>query len=368
MSPQAAACSSNRSVCIAHEDSKLMAAGHVVGVYGATGRTGGFVVAELERRGLQPMAIGRDAARLRDLGARNQDIETRVADPHTPLSLNDAFAGASLVINCAGPFLDTAGPIAEAALRAGIHYLDVTAEQASASLTLQHFDSPARAKGVVVAPAVGFFGGLGDLLASAAIRGWREADEIQIAIALDSWHPTRGTVLTGQRNTSQRLVVTHGELQPIEIPPARSTWTFPEPFGFQQLTEVPLSETILIHRHLQVTEVHNFLNEAPLRDLNDPATPPPQSSDEWGRSAQQFVMEASVRRGGETRRALAKGRDIYAVTAPLVVEAARRILDGAVEGGGSFAVGQMFDAASFLQTLEPEHMSVDLPGVIRAQI
>jgi short subunit dehydrogenase-like uncharacterized protein len=315
-----------------------------------------------------PLAIGRDPVRLEDLRARRQDMETRVADPLSRSSLNEAFAGVSLVINCAGPFLDTAGPVAEAALRVGVHYLDVTAEQASASQTLTHFDSPARAKGVIVAPAVGFFGGLGDLLASAAVSEWKEADEIMIAIALDSWHPTKGTVSTGQRNTFDRLVVTHGELQPVEIPPARSRWRFPEPFGLQELIETPLSETILIHRHLQATEVHNFLNATSLRDLNDPATPPPQAFDEWGRSAQQFVMEVSARRGGETRRASAEGRDIYAVTAPIVVEAARRILDSGVQGGGGFAVGQMFDAANFLQALEPEHMSVDLPGFMGIQM
>ncbi|HZD68971.1 MAG TPA: hypothetical protein VFA45_08680 [Actinomycetes bacterium] len=36
-------------------------------------------------------------------------------------------------------------------------------------------------------------------------------------------------------------------------------------------------------------------------------------------------MDVVARRGTETRRAVASGRDIYAITAPIVVEAAQRL-------------------------------------------
>nr|BFE78905.1 hypothetical protein GCM10020093_015060 [Planobispora longispora] len=41
-----------------------MGAAETVAVYGATGHTGRFVVAELLRRGFVPVLVGRDAARL----------------------------------------------------------------------------------------------------------------------------------------------------------------------------------------------------------------------------------------------------------------------------------------------------------------
>jgi hypothetical protein len=62
---------------------------------------------------------------------------------------------------------------------------------------------------------MGFYGGLGDLLATAAMGDWASADEIRIGIALDSWRPTLGTRLTGQRNTAPRLVITGGKLAPL---------------------------------------------------------------------------------------------------------------------------------------------------------
>ena len=42
--------------------------------------------------------------------------------------------------------------------------------------------------------------------------------------------------------------------------------------------------------------------------------------------AQTFLVDVVVRFGGMERRAAAAGQDIYAVTAPLAVEAVRRIL------------------------------------------
>jgi hypothetical protein len=67
-----------------------------------------------------------------------------------------------------------------------------------------------------------------------------------------------------------------------------------------------------------------------------------------------------VRNGMDTRHAIARGRDIYAFTAPLVVEAAQRILDGTVVGVGVLAPGEMFDAPSFLRALAPEHLTFEM--------
>jgi hypothetical protein len=63
----------------------------------------------------------------------------------------------------------------------------------------------------------------------------------------------------------------------------------------------------------------------------------------------------------ETRRAIVRGRDIYAFTAPLVVEAVQRILNGAVEGVGVLAPGEMFDAPNFLRALTPEYLTFVVP-------
>jgi hypothetical protein len=106
-----------------------------------------------------------------------------------------------------------------------------------------------------------------------------------------------------------------------------------------------------------VCELHTYLNTAPLRDLANVATPSPVAADASGRSAQTFLVEVEVRQGSKVRRATARGRDIYAVTAPLVVEAVERVLRNAPAPGGVFAPGALFDAQDFLAALAPDVLS-----------
>jgi len=329
-------------------------------VFGAYGHTGRFIVAELRKRGWNLVLSGRDAGRLSALAAEYRDLEARPASVDSPEALDRALAGSSLIINCAGPFLDTAEPILAAALRSGSHYLDVTAEQASAAATYERFDKSARDAGLIVIPAMGFYGGLADLLATTAVGEWAAADEIRIGIALDSWRPTLGTRKTGQRNKARRLIIANGGLVPLPDPAPTDSWKFPQPFGTQQVVELPFSETILIARHLHVSALHTYLNITPLKDLRDPATPPPAPADETGRSAQIFIVDVVVKNGSHTRRATARGRDIYAVTAPLVAEAAQRILGGSIQRRGVLAPGEVFDAPNFLRALAPQHLLLEI--------
>ena len=324
-----------------------------VAVYGAAGHTGRFVVKELSRRGFAAIAIGRNEATLAaaDFPA---GVRRDVAALEDAASVGRALTGAAAVINCAGPFLESADPLVSAALRAGIHYLDVTAEQTSAQGTFERYSAAAKEAGVTVIPAMGFYGGLSDLLATAAMGDWSHADEARIGIALDSWRPTVGTRVTGRRNTARRVTISEGKLQPLADPAPNTVWSFAEPFGAQEMVELPFTEAILIGRHLQISELHTYLNTAPLRDLRDAATPPPVAADASGRSAQTFLIEVEVRQGSTVRRATVRGRDIYAVTAPLVVEAVERVLSNPKTQGGVFAPGALFDAQVFLAALAPD--------------
>ncbi|MCA1407355.1 NAD(P)H-binding protein [Ensifer sp. IC3342] len=327
-----------------------------VAVFGAAGHTGRFVVTELLGRGITPIAVARNVAKLADFADRG--IEVRSGSADDPHSLDQAFKGAAAVINCAGPFLDTADAVASAALRAGIHYLDVTAEQPSAQAIYDKFDKAARDAGVLVIPAMGFYGGFADLLVTAAMGGWEFADQIRVGIALDSWHPTQGTRITGEKNTAPRMIVANGELTPVRQPAAEIDWDFPEPFARQKVVELPFSEIVVIARHTRSSELRTYLNRTALSDVRDPATPPPKPADEKGRSAQIFLVEASVRKGEQIRRIAAEGQDIYAFSAPLISEAVQRILDGRVRGSGAQAPGAIFDARDYLDALAPHHLSL----------
>lgn len=322
-------------------------------VYGGYGHTGHFVVEELLRRGLTPVVAGRSPAKVEAYVANRRGVEGRAVALDDPRRLQQELADCGAVINCAGPFLDTALPLASAAVAAGAHYLDVTAEQPAVQAVHGQLHDAALAAGVAVVPAMAFYGGLADLLTTAAMDDWDRADEVSVAIALDRWWPTAGTRVTGRRNTAARLVVSGGRLVPLGDPAPTTTWHFAEPFGEQQVVALPFSEVVTIARHLDVGELRSWLNTSALADLRDPDTPPPPADDAEGRSAQRFAVDVVVRRDGSERRTGVSGRDIYAVTAPVVVEGAVRLLTGRAAGAGAVAPGEVFDAADVLASLSP---------------
>jgi len=69
-------------------------------------------------------------------------------------------------------------------------------------------------------------------------------------------------------------------------------------------------------------------------------------------------MDVIVRRREAERRLVARGRDIYASTAPIVVEATERIINGFARRTGVVAAGDAFDARDFLNALSPAHLEI----------
>lgn len=255
--------------------------------------------------------------------------EVRPASVEDPASLDRALAGAAAVINCAGPFAATVEPVVDAALRAGIPYLDITGEPRRWS------------------PGPG-------------------ADEICIAYALDGWKPTRGTraasLASRRRRSGQRIVLAGRALELRADAAPIVEWTFPEPIGAAQvMAEFTTADSVTIPRHLTTDAIRTYMAMAAVRDLVDPSTPPPEPADEHGRSSQSFLVEVVARAGGGERRAVARGRDIYAITAPLVVEAMSRLLARQPPLTGVVSVGAVVDARDFLQALAPAHLVLELP-------
>jgi len=323
---------------------------HKAVVLGAGGHTGRFVIDALRREGVTAIPATR-SGRFTAIDGTEED--GRILDFTRPDALDRTLHGASAVINCAGPFFDTALPAAEAALRAGIPYLDVAAEQTTALRLFDTLGERAKSTGVTIVPAMAFYGGLADLLVSALAPDGSAVDSIEIAVGLDSWQPTAGTRITGEKNIYPRAIVRGGALVPIPDPAPAGQWAFPAPLGEQPVTCVALSEIILISRHINAGSITSFMNLKPLDDLHDSSTPPPQPSDTRGRSAQQFAIEARVTVDGETRHATATGVDIYAVSAPLIVKSCLALLSEKHKPGVR-APGELFDAKPFLASLSPD--------------
>jgi hypothetical protein len=324
------------------------------------------VVAELRERGYVPLLLGRDREKLQALTRAFPDSPQHHAPVDDPALLDRALQSAEAVINTAGPFATTAGPVIEAALRAGIPYVDVAAEIEANIDTFTHFAERAQAAGIVVLPAMAFFGGLGDLLVTAAMDGWTSADEAHIAYGLSNWHPTAGTLAAGavstQRRGGRRVRYANAQLQYHDDAPSTLEWPFPAPLGPRSvISEFTMADVVTIPSHLAIPQVRTYMTTNAASDLLAPNPTAPMAVDERGRSGQTFVVDVLVRSGGTQRRLAATGRDIYAISAPLAVEAVNRILTGRTRTTGVASAGTVFDAPDFLDALSA-HLTIHAPA------
>jgi hypothetical protein len=135
-----------------------------VAIVGATGVTGAFAFDEAERRGLTPVAVGRNAAKLeRFLKVRGLPGDRlRIADVHDPHALRRALAGVSVVISTVAPFSDNGFPVAQAAAEMGLGYTDSTGEGPFMQRLIHELDSVAQRSGATLCTGNGAAAFIGD--------------------------------------------------------------------------------------------------------------------------------------------------------------------------------------------------------------
>ncbi|WP_323173543.1 saccharopine dehydrogenase NADP-binding domain-containing protein [Natrialba sp. PRR66] len=123
-------------------------------IYGAYGYTGRLVTEQAIGDGLDPIVAGRSAGKAESLAATH-DLDYRVFTLDDSSVVADALADVAVVLNCAGPFVRTSGPMVDACIEAGTHYLDITGEIEVFEAIAAH-DTEAEAASVTLLPGVGF--------------------------------------------------------------------------------------------------------------------------------------------------------------------------------------------------------------------
>jgi short subunit dehydrogenase-like uncharacterized protein len=117
-------------------------------ILGGTGRSGRVIATELMARGLTPVLVGRNAARLAEVAQATTEKASEATfdiniQPRTIVaaSIDDMAAAIRrdqppVVIHTVGPFATTAEPIARACLAGHSHYLDLANDVAAATTVL----------------------------------------------------------------------------------------------------------------------------------------------------------------------------------------------------------------------------------------
>ncbi|MGE5250511.1 MAG: saccharopine dehydrogenase NADP-binding domain-containing protein, partial [Bacteroidota bacterium] len=123
-------------------------------LYGSYGYTGRLIADEALRRGLSPLLAGRNEAKLKAQAAQ-LGLAYRLFPLSDSAALDSALREVRAVVHAAGPFVHTFRQMAEACLRTGRHYVDISGEIAGFE-ALAALDTQAKAAGIMLLPGAGF--------------------------------------------------------------------------------------------------------------------------------------------------------------------------------------------------------------------
>jgi short subunit dehydrogenase-like uncharacterized protein len=331
-----------------------------IAVYGASGYQGKLIVAELARRDIEVVPVGRDRERLREAAVRAglAGAEVRVAGLDDTEGLAGALRDCAAVINCAGPFTRSGAAMTRAALTAGCHYVDTSGEQLHIKETFDTFGDEAERAGVTVVPAATDGGVPGDLIAHLLAGRVEPVEEIVTAHRIvGGGGMSRSVLATIETLRSGGIGYEDGDWRP-GTPARRTAMTFPGSPEPVPVVRFALQEVVTVPRHVRVRRVEGVA-EAALGARFTSAVDPaliesvPEGPAEESRRDQEFtIVVDATGRDGRSARGMVSGPDTYGTTAVIAVEAARRLAaDGAKPG--VLAPAQAFDPADFLDFLAP---------------
>jgi len=123
-------------------------------IYGANGYTGKLIAQSAAASGLKPILAGRTDNQVRPL-AEQLNLDYRIFSIEDLINDDTVIKDIDLVLNCAGPFSQTADPMMAACIKHHCHYLDITGEVAVFETAASRHQEASLA-GVVLCPGVGF--------------------------------------------------------------------------------------------------------------------------------------------------------------------------------------------------------------------
>lgn len=123
-------------------------------IYGANGYTGRLIAEEAVARGARPVLGGRNGASVASLAER-LGCRAEAFDVHSRHEVELAVRKVRTVVNCAGPFSQTAYELATACVAAGVNYLDISGEVHEIERIFS-LDALAQRSGSVLVPGVGY--------------------------------------------------------------------------------------------------------------------------------------------------------------------------------------------------------------------
>lgn len=143
-------------------------------IYGASGYTGKLIAWHLAERGIPFIAAGRNLARLQEQMSSVSELRGHSYEclevAHDYDSMKTAFAGAKVVYNVVGPFMQLSEPVVRACRDAGVHYMDTTGEQDWMRFLEEKYGQAFKDRDLLLCPANAWMWTAGELAAELALE------------------------------------------------------------------------------------------------------------------------------------------------------------------------------------------------------
>lgn len=374
-----------------------MSLGRKVIVYGANGYTGKLVAESLANRQIPFYFAGRSRDKLDQalgivrerLGASAWKLDAEVVAVDNEVDkLLPVFKQCSVVINVAGPFMQVAWPVVEAALKAGCHYMDTTGEQDWVIAIADRFGAEFAARGLLMAPATSFMWSSGALAAEVVLED-PEIDSLDILYQVDNGLPSEASTKSFLRmacNDTSQYYLEQNEYKAWPNDVAHDVFV---PYRNAKMRAHPWGgacEPVWLKGRVRNCKVLTAIGEnmidgilQAIRAFNAQAT----GLDQAGREALTNAISTQISTGeppkdhpdvqrgvivvyGQSRtrttRYVMNLSAAYTWTGELSAEAARLILDGQLKRPGFQSVATAFDHRQLIRTFNALGFCSALPN------
>lgn len=353
-------------------------------VYGASGYTGKLVAAFLGKRGIPFVAAGRNQERLEKEMANVPELSGAdyecIAVAHERDALASLFTGRKVVYNIVGPFMQLGETVVQAALEAGVHYLDTTGEQDWILFLEQEYGEKFAEKGLLLCPACSFMWLMGQIAAELALETPR-IDTLDIAYMADSNTSVASTMSFLRMCCRDQYYLSNNQL---EVWPHTAAYPINLPGDHQVYKSLPWSgaaEPIWYrgdHRVANCQVLVAFKNQAVMewvigriQDWYDNYRDLPRDEQEtmlndWGRGlvseeperehpdVNRALVSCHARGNTESRTVVLRGNSPYLQTGVFAAEAVRRILIGSLRNIGFASPCAAFGHRELMAALSEE--------------
>jgi len=337
-----------------------------IAIVGATGYTGRLIIDELVNRGVSPLAVGRDPAKLAMLP---ESVNSRVADATDPQVVRQNIEGIRAVASCVPAFVDHGHIVANAAIATGSHYIDITSDPRFVRRLFEDCDQPARSAKVAIVPGVGFSFAFGDMAADLAARALgKQPDTVEVAYMIGRQKPSSGTKRAGLRTISEPCYVwVGGRLVPKRIGQGGRRFSFLPPDGIAHAALWSSGEVVTVPRHTGAANVTVLMRMSRIAGLAFSALSHAgpllrlgqlvigRGTDGPGeelRRRTHYLIVAEARAQTERTRVVIEGSDVYGLTAAACAEALLRTSDPSFDRAGAQAPAEAFPPEQFLPALD----------------